>query len=77
MEVARYTVAVNREGLFAGEKKTSLRIQPCSVDIDLIVLSFVIMEQKRRDKAGDFTGQTLHDEDPQGDGAGCDVGAEG
>ncbi|RDB24128.1 Sterol regulatory element-binding protein cleavage-activating protein [Hypsizygus marmoreus] len=71
-EIARYTRALNEEGLFAGEKKSVLRIQPCSVDIDLVILSFMIMEKKRRDHAGDGTRLVDHDEDPQGDG-----GAEG
>jgi hypothetical protein len=55
---------VNEEGLFAGEKKSRIRIQPCSVDIDLVVLSFVIVEKKKRDHAGDGTRRSPHDEDP-------------
>lgn len=46
-----------------------LRIQPlCTVDIDLIVISFVIMEKNRRDHDGDGSKLTPHDEDPQGEG---------
>lgn len=68
-EVARYTYALSEEGLFAGEKKTVLRIQPlCTVDIDLVVISFVIMEKNRRDRDGDGSKLTPHDEDPQGEG---------
>lgn len=63
-EVARYSYEVNEEGLFAGEKKSRIRIQPCSVDMDLVVLSFVIVEKKRRDHAGDGTKRSPYDEDP-------------
>jgi hypothetical protein len=55
---------VNEEGLFAGEKKSRICIQPCSVDIDLVVLSFVILEKKKRDHAGDGTKRCPYDEDP-------------
>jgi hypothetical protein len=74
-EVARFTHNTLTEGLFAGERKSCLRVQPCSLDMDLVVLSFMIMEKKRRDHAGDGTRLTAHDEDPQGDGGGS--GAEG
>ena len=74
-EVARYSYEVNEEGLFAGEKKSRIRIQPCSVDIDLVVLSFVIVEKKKRDHAGDGTRRSLHDEDPLE--CGMDGGIEG
>lgn len=40
------------EGVFAGEKRQVLQIQPCSLDIDLVVLTFIIMETKRREKDG-------------------------
>ena len=56
------------EGCFAGQKRKVLRIEPCSIDIDLIVLTFVIMESKRREKDG-FVDKyyALNDEVPQGD----------
>jgi hypothetical protein len=69
-EVARFIQELIAEGIFAGERKSCLRIQPCSVDLDLIVLSCLIMEKKRRDHAGDGTTLAAHDEDPQGDGGG-------
>ncbi|KAF5386612.1 hypothetical protein D9615_001932 [Tricholomella constricta] len=75
-EIAIYTSTFNNEGLFAGERKHFLRIQPCSVDLDLVVLSFMIMEKKRRERAGDGSSLIAHDSDPQGDGAG-DGGGEG
>ncbi|KAJ3886686.1 MAG: TonB box-containing protein [Lentinula lateritia] len=71
-EVACYSFAISKEGLYAGEKKSRLTIQPCSVELDLIVVSFLIMLKKRREKvgpAGDFA-LCAHDEDPQGDGGG-------
>jgi hypothetical protein len=69
-EVARYTVALGSEGLYAGERKSRLRIQPgCSLDVELVVLSFLIMEKKRREKAGESSAMMIyHDEEPQGDG---------
>ena len=66
-EVARYTRELIDEGLFAKEKRAVLRIHPCSLDIDLIILSFLIFAKKRRDR-GDGTKLTAYDEDPQGDG---------
>ncbi|KAI0059051.1 TonB box-containing protein [Artomyces pyxidatus] len=39
------------EGVFRGQRKASLLIDPlCAIDFDIIVLTFVIMEKKRRDK---------------------------
>ncbi|KAF9466257.1 TonB box-containing protein [Collybia nuda] len=74
-EIARYSHVLVEEGLFAGEKRTVLRVQPlCTIDIDLVVLSFVIMEKKRRDRDGDGSKLTPHDEDPQGEG--CADGGE-
>ncbi|KAF8061630.1 TonB box-containing protein [Lyophyllum atratum] len=75
-EIARYTSAFNRDGIFAGERKSFLRVQPCSVDLDLVVLSFVVMEKKRREHAGDGTRLAAHDKDVQGDGA-ADGAGEG
>lgn len=40
------------------------------MDIDLIVLTFIIIEKKRRERDGDPIHLTLHDEDPLGDGGG-------
>ncbi|KAG6918024.1 hypothetical protein DXG01_016876 [Tephrocybe rancida] len=74
-EVAKYTIGSRLEGSFAGEKKTFLRIQPCSLDLDLLVLSFTIMEKKRRERAGDLPSLVPHEDDVQGDGA-ADGGGE-
>ncbi|KAF5372874.1 hypothetical protein D9758_001552 [Tetrapyrgos nigripes] len=72
-EIARYTVALHSEGLYAGELKSRLRIQPLlgsnPLSIDLVVLSFLIMEKKRRERSGESSAMmAYHDEDPQGDG---------
>ncbi|KAF8870693.1 hypothetical protein CPB84DRAFT_1692844 [Gymnopilus junonius] len=67
------------DGPFAGERKRVLRIQPCALDIDLIVLTFIIMERLRRKQDGDDVVEGACDEDPQGDGGGsgddADTGA--
>lgn len=69
-ELARYIYTATDEGLYAGERKTRLRIQPtCSIDLDLVVLTFIIAEKKRRDAAGPDA-RLGRDEDPCGDGAG-------
>ncbi|PPQ70912.1 hypothetical protein CVT24_009974 [Panaeolus cyanescens] len=74
-EVACSMNVLSSEGFFAGENKEVLRIQPCSVDIDLIILTFVMMEIKRRRKyGGTFVEEALHDEEPQGE---CDGGGSG
>ncbi|KAF5379892.1 hypothetical protein D9757_007194 [Collybiopsis confluens] len=69
-EIARYSFTLSNEGLYAGERKSRLNIQPCSVDLDLVVVSFLIMLKKRREKIGVANLDCAHDEDPQGDGGG-------
>ncbi|PPQ67674.1 hypothetical protein CVT25_012702 [Psilocybe cyanescens] len=51
-EIASSMSVLGTEGVFAGEKKQVLRIQPCTLDIDLIILTFIIMERKRREREG-------------------------
>ncbi|KAI9511339.1 hypothetical protein F5148DRAFT_358206 [Russula earlei] len=42
------------KGVFKGQFKTCLRIHPsCTLDPDILVLTFVVMEKKRRDSLGD------------------------
>ncbi|GBE82691.1 hypothetical protein BKA93DRAFT_726558 [Sparassis latifolia] len=72
-EVARFTQDVVREGFFRGERKWLLQIQPSTLDIDMIVVTFLIMEKKRRDRVADHMSVANRDEDP-GDGGGFDVG---
>lgn len=67
-QLGYYTCAPTDAGLFAGERKARIRIQPgCAVDYDLVVLTFIIMETKRRERLGEAMAR---DEDPLGDGAG-------
>ncbi|KAF9448897.1 TonB box-containing protein [Macrolepiota fuliginosa MF-IS2] len=47
------------EGMFVGQKKCALRIYPCTIDIELIVLSFLVVEKKRRESKGDER-ETVH-----------------
>lgn len=75
-EIARFTAVRCHEGLFAGELKSVLRLNPCSVDIDLIVLTFIIIE-KKRERDGEPTHLAPHDEDPLGDGGGSGEGESG
>ena len=76
-EIARFKTVRCHEGLFAGEWKSVLQLNPCSVDIDLIVLTFIIIEKKRRERDGDPVHLTPHDEDPLGDGGGSGEGESG
>lgn len=69
-EIARFTTVRCHEGLFSGEWKSVLRLNPCSVDLDLIVLTFIIIEKKRRERDGEPTYLAHHDEDPLGEGGG-------
>ncbi|KAF4614780.1 hypothetical protein D9613_003275 [Agrocybe pediades] len=78
-EIASSMSMLSTEGLFAGEKKHILRVQPCSVDMDIVILTFVMMEKKRRDRDG-IGGDlyfTPHDAEPQGDGGDGDAGDGG
>lgn len=61
----------SEEGVFAGQERSALRINPCSVDIELVVLSFVMAEKKRRPriKSKADESKTLHAEDVPLDGA--------
>lgn len=77
MPIATSSWTTVAEGVFAGDKRQVLRIQPCSIDIDLIVLTFIIMETKRREKDGYADKyDATRDEEPQGD-CGVDIGATG
>lgn len=37
--------------MFRGEHHWGLRIRPSNLDIDMIVLTFVVLEKRRHDKA--------------------------
>lgn len=74
-EVARFKQNLVEEGFFRGERKWHLQIQPSSLDIDMVVITFMIMEKKRRDRVADpHAVRALdHDEDP-GEGGGTECG---
>jgi len=60
---------VSVEGAFAGEKTEVLRIQPsCAIEIDLIVITYVLKEMKRWERERGDTALDGDDE-PAGDGA--------
>jgi len=70
-EIACFTQDTVKEGYFQGEQKWFLEIQPTGLDIDLIVLTFLIMEKRRRDREADpETVGVYHDEDPCEGGCG-------
>ena len=48
--VARFTQELVKEGFFCGERKWCLQIEPTALDIDTIVLTFIIMEKRWRDR---------------------------
>ncbi|KAF8164020.1 TonB box-containing protein [Pholiota molesta] len=73
-EIASSSSSIVNEGVFAGETKQMLRIQPCSIDIDLVVLTFIIMEKKRRERDGYADAQYVPYEEVQGDGGGSGEG---
>lgn len=60
-EVARHTHEDVCEGYFCGERRWCLQLRPSALDIDLIILTFIILEKRRLDKAD---GEVDSDEDP-------------
>ncbi|KAJ8482135.1 hypothetical protein ONZ51_g5564 [Trametes cubensis] len=76
-EVARFSQELVTEGFFRGERKWCLQIQPTTLDIDMIVLTFIIMEKRRRDRVAVETMKSGdHDED-LAEGGGCEAGGGG
>lgn len=50
-EVARHTPELVKDGYFKGEQQWVLKIKPgCDLDADMVVLTFVILEKRRREK---------------------------
>ncbi|KAH9948116.1 hypothetical protein B0H21DRAFT_735446 [Amylocystis lapponica] len=68
-EVARFTQDLVRDVVS--------QIRPSALNTDMIVITFIIMEKRRRDRVTDHTAVAVpgHDEDP-GDGGGDDGGGE-
>ena len=50
-EVARHSPELVKDGHFRGEQRWALRIRPCDLDIDMIVLTFTILEKRRIEQA--------------------------
>ncbi|CAL1703411.1 unnamed protein product [Somion occarium] len=68
-EVARFTQEIAPEGFTLGERRWFLQILPSSLDIDMVVLTFIIMEIRRRARLAN-PNDTLHDEEPNEGGCG-------
>ena len=77
MEEATFFEITSPEGVFAGEKKDVLRIQACSIDVDLIVLTFMLVEIKRWERMGLFGPEVEYEGEPAGDGGADEGNAEG
>ena len=72
--VARFTQELVKEGFFCGERKWCLQIEPTTLDVDMVVLTFIIMEKRRRDRVAAETMKSgAHDEDVP-EGGGCEAG---
>ncbi|CCM05035.1 uncharacterized protein FIBRA_07237 [Fibroporia radiculosa] len=73
-EVARFSQDFVEDGFFRGEKKWFLQIQLTSLSVDMIVITFMIMEKKRRDRVADHQAVRVldHDED-LADGGGIEA----
>ncbi len=75
-KVARFGQELVKEGFFKGERKWCLHIEPTMLDIDIIVLTFIIMEKRRRDRvAAECMRDGDRDEDPAE--GGCEGGMGG
>lgn len=75
-EIARYTRDVVSEGFFRGERKWLLQMEPGTLSVDIIVLTFIIMEKKRRDRVADHMAIIKDDSDDPDDGIGAEIGLE-
>ncbi|KAH9999068.1 hypothetical protein BJV77DRAFT_940348 [Russula vinacea] len=63
-------------GVFKGQFKTCLRIHPsCTLDTDILVLTFIIMEKKRWDSLGDQVNVATDKEDSVVEASGMEGGS--
>lgn len=69
-EVARFVHELVTDGFFRGERKWALRIRPSTLDIDIIVLTFIILEKRRRDALKNVAKDVDREEAP------CEGGVE-
>lgn len=67
--MARFTQELQPEGPSHTELKWYLQILDTTLSIDMIVLTFVILEKRRRDRLRN-PDDTLHDEEPVEGGCG-------
>jgi len=76
--VAQQVRWLSEEGVFAGQERSALRINLCSINIELIVLSFIMLEKKRRAKIAQKVGESkaLHFQDDPLDGGASGAEAE-
>jgi len=62
-------------GVFKGQFKTCLRIHPsCTLNLDILVLTFVVMEKKRRDSLGDQVNVAAAEEETLAEASGMEGG---
>ena len=62
-------------GVFKGQFKTCLRIHPsCTLDTDILILTFVVMEKKRRDSLGDQVNVATDKEESLAEASGMEGG---
>ena len=77
-EVARFAQETVAEGFFKAETKWCLQIQPTTLDIDLVVVTFLIMEKRRRDRvAAEGMNAAGHPADDDVVEGGCEGGMGG
>ncbi|TFK27428.1 hypothetical protein FA15DRAFT_212970 [Coprinopsis marcescibilis] len=80
VEIAASARTFIQEGLYAGEVKPLLQINPdTSLDLDLLIMSFLIVENKRKSKWRErYDGTYKHgpDDDPGDGGSGGDMMGE-
>lgn len=63
-------------GVFKGQFKTCLRIHPsCTLDLDILVLTFFVMEKKRRDSLGDQVNVAGAEEENLAEASGMEWGS--
>jgi len=76
-EIAQQVRWLAEEGVFAGQERSALRINPCLIDIELIVLSFVILEKQRRARISEKVCQSrnLYDDPLDGGASGAEAEA--
>ncbi|KAI1784231.1 hypothetical protein LXA43DRAFT_902032 [Ganoderma leucocontextum] len=76
-EIARPLQEMVTEGFFRGQKKYCLAVEPTTLDIDVVVLTFMIMEKRRRDRVtADCMKLRNQDEDVTAEG-GCETEMSG